>query len=171
MTVRAGDCVISHPRWSDEETVIFITEHTKMSTVGLQLNRRSEHTFESLGISGLMTDTVFEGGEANPGALIMLHTTEWYSSNTMPINEKWSISSDHHMLEKIADGNMPIDFRCCMGISYWQPNELDLIVKDPKSPWLVVKQPGPELVMSNPEDQWANAIKMLSSNIWDEFFV
>ena len=79
--------------------------------MGLVLNDLSNHDLRKLmehhGVEWPIDSTVYIGGPVNNGALVMLHTDEWYSSNTMSVDKTFAVSSDGFMLEKLEDGNAP----------------------------------------------------------------
>ena len=173
-TAAAGDLLISHPYWSDEQRVCLITEHTAHSSLALELNTPAEVTFAELvmekGISVGLNDRVYTGGDYNTHALVMLHDCDWYSSNTMQVDENWSISSDYHMIDKLAMGNLPTEFRVMLGITAWGKGDLDHELASAKSPWLLLQNPYPGLVMCEPDDQYELAFKQFTKQCVSHFF-
>lgn len=172
--IEPGDIVISHPRWGEGERVCFITEHTRYSTVALQLNQPSSVTFRELALSKgydvAEDQPVYKGGDYNKAALIMLHDGGWYSSNTMPVNSSWSISSDLHMLGKIIAGNTPRSYRYVMGITAWPPHSLERELAQEKPLWLVLNEPDLDLVLADPAQQYDLALEAVSSGFWRTYF-
>jgi putative transcriptional regulator len=172
--VKPGDLLVSHPHWSDTERVCLITERTHASTVALELNTPANLTFAELvleqGYAVSLDEAVYHGGDYNTHSLILLHDSNWYSSNTMPVNSEWSISSDYHMIDKLADGNTPDDFRVMIGISAWAERDLDQELAAKRSPWLVLKQPNRSLIMSDPEDQYTLALDAFIKQNVNYFF-
>lgn len=175
--IKPGNLLISHPHWAQDnfvDSVLLITEHTPHSTIALQLNKPTFTTIRELisqeGYECDINDTTYKGGSFNPGALIMLHDNSWYSSNTMPINQKWSISSDHFMLEKIATGNVPFNFRCMLGVTGWEPDELQQEMQGPRPNWLILKSPSSSLVMAKYNEQYQLAVNQISKDLTAQFF-
>jgi len=175
--IAPGNLLISHPHWADDEfidSVLLITEHTPYSTVALQLNKPIFTTLQDLvlkqGFECNITDTAYKGGSFNPGALIMLHDNSWYSSNTMPINKKWSISSDHFMIDKLADGNTPRQFRCMLGVSGWEPGQLENELMGSKPRWMILKSPPESLIMAKYNEQYQLAINQVSKYLTAQYF-
>ena len=168
--IAPGDIVISHPRWGEGERVCFVTEHTRLSTVALQLNTPTEVTFKDLaaskGYNCVEDQPVYRGGDYNRSALIMLHDGDWYSANTMPINSNWSISSDYHMLEKVIMGNTPHNYRYMLGITAWAPQGLERELTAERPTWLILNEPDIDLVLADPKKQYDLAIEAVSSGFW-----
>lgn len=168
-----GDIIVSHPRWGEGDRVCFITEHTQYSTVALQINNPSSMTFRELamtkGYDCVEDRPVYRGGDYNRSALIMLHDSDWYSSNTMAVTHNWSISSDYHMLEKVVMGNTPTYYRYVMGITAWAPNALEANLKSSRPGWLVLSDPDPDLVVADPEKQYKLALEAVSMNFWNQY--
>lgn len=172
--IKPGDLLISHPRWgSSVRSVCFITEHTRHSTVALQINQPANVTLRELvltkGYDSVDDQMVYSGGEFSPGALIMLHDRDWYSANTMPVTNDWSISSDYHMLDKIVEGNTPTLYRYVMGLTAWEPRELEKDLRSSQPRWILLNDPDPELIMADAENQYALAIHAASSQFWNNY--
>ena len=106
MQIRPGSLLIANPKHADNHQqgmVVYITESTNYSTMGIVLNSSDSYYLSDLlekkGISWPFETLVNIGGNYSPTCMIMLHSGDWYSSNTMPITTDISISSDHVMLE------------------------------------------------------------------------
>lgn len=169
--IQPGNILISHPRWGERESVCFITEHTRYSTVALQLNLPTSIQFADLalekGYDCVENLPVFRGGDYNRSALIMLHDSSWYSSNTMAVTPELSISSDLHMIEKVCEGNTPLHYRYIMGITAWPPRSLENQLAQERPPWLLVPNPDPELIFADSERQYELALNAASEKFWD----
>lgn len=172
--IKPGDLIISHPRWGSKvNSVCFITEHTRYSTVALQINQPAKVTLRELvftkGYDCAEDQMVYSGGKFSPGALIMLHDRDWYSANTMPVTSDWSISSDYHMLDKIVEGNTPTLYRYVMGLTMWEPGALEKDLRSDRPCWMLLNDPDPKLVMAEPDNQYALAIHAASSQFWNNY--
>lgn len=175
--IRPGSLLISHPHWARDDfidSILFITEHTPHSTVALQLNKPTNtgirELVEQQGYSTHLNDLVYRGGDYNSTALIMLHESSWFSSNTMPVNSDWSISSDHFMIEKLCEGNLPLEYRCVIGISGWEPGELDRELNSKKPKWLLLKNPPLELITAKYNEQYQLAVNLVSQRLTAQYF-
>lgn len=111
-----------------EKSVILLTEHHTGGTVGVTLNKVSKVSIKefarqnsvSLNVPGF----VYIGGPVNSKALTMIHTSEWHCSNTMQINENFSISSSPEILTSLAIGNNPKQWRIFVGLCKWNTSRL-----------------------------------------------
>lgn len=176
MQIRAGSLLIANPNTADHEnkhSVVYITESTPSSTMGIVLNSRENYDLGSMlankGIDWPYQTVVGIGGEFSPTCLMMLHTNEWYSSNTMPVTNRHSISSDEFMLEKVGAGNEPIWWRLYIGVKGWTPLELreDLKSKTPK--WLLLPNPSAKLLESQHSELWTLAVNEYSQDMFSGY--
>lgn len=144
-----ADPTRAHPH--DENAVILITESDQKKTAGIRLNLPDDRPFENIVrpeyIDSFPDKNVFLGGQVNPGALVMFHSNEWFSRNTMPLNEKWSISSDEFMLEKIAMGNAPSYFKMCLGFTVVSTLQVTQTIISKTPSWMILEDPS-ELVLT-----------------------
>lgn len=111
------------------KSVIMITEHHGHGSVGLVLNRRSDMTIKDFGkqlnINLNVPGYIYIGGPVNVKSLSFLHTNEWSStSNTMRINNEFSVSSAEDILPRMAMGDMPQKWRLFLGLCGWAQNQL-----------------------------------------------
>jgi putative AlgH/UPF0301 family transcriptional regulator len=158
----AGSILIAHPRWNPSHSVVLITESSSLMITGIQLNKPSHMSMQQLAqqhdIDWCEESTVFIGGDVSPGALIMLHSADWFSSNTLPVNSQYSISSDLFMLEKINMGNSPSYWRAHLGCSAWDTDDLVQNLTLNHSQWLLLPTAEPELVFADPCKQYNLAL-------------
>ena len=149
------------------KTVILVTEHLAQGSLGLVLNKPSDISVVAFGNQlGFELDYpgfVYVGGPVSPKNLSFLHSSEWSSTNTLRINERLSISSDHDILPRLAQGDCPDQWRILLGLCGWVPNQLESELKGthpwkPENSWCTAR-PDIELVFgSDGKDQWCNTI-------------
>lgn len=116
-----------------QKTVVYLTEHHQLASVGVVLNKKSQTTIKEfakqanvhLDIPGNM----YIGGPVNVKAMTMLHTAEWTCDNTMQINDDFSLSSSIDILSQLAMGNYPKRWRLFVGLCGWNPGQLEREVK------------------------------------------
>jgi len=109
------------------------------------------------------------GGPVVQESLFLLHSDEWYSSTSKPCLNGLSVSSDHTMLQKIIDGNLPKNYKLMAGISTWHPRQLAMEIH--KGGWLVINDPKPELFFGRDGKQaWTKAVQAAGSEAVDSFF-
>ena len=110
------------------KSVIFVTEDHHQGSIGLVLNKRSQMSLvefsEQLNVSIDLPGFVYLGGPVNPKSLSVLHSPEWSCSNTLEINEQFSLSSSADMLARLAAHDTPNYYRVFMGMAGWAPNQL-----------------------------------------------
>ena len=115
------------------KTVVMITEHNSHGSVGLVLNKRSTTTVSELGEKlNLDIDIpgfIYIGGPINANSLSIIHSNEWCSSNTLRINNEFSLSSSEDMLPRFANGDIPRRWRMFAGMSGWGPTQLEAEIK------------------------------------------
>jgi len=150
------------------KTVIFITEHHASGSVGVVLNKPSKMPLRTFGeqcdVELDIDGDVYIGGPVNTKALTMLHSSEWSCNNTLRINRKFSLSSSEELLDRLAMGDAPYNWRLFVGLSTWSPDQLEceIIGKHPfrhNQSWLVAS-PNNQLVFGlDGSDQWTTAIE------------
>jgi len=149
------------------KTVILLTEHHANGSVGLVLNKRSQMSIlefgQQLGIDIDLPGFVYLGGPVNIKNLSFLHTNDWSSTNTMRINDELSLSSDHDILPRLSQGNVPSQWRLFLGMAGWGPGQLDGELKG-KTPfnhtfsWCTVKSSTSLVFDNDTNDQWCTAL-------------
>lgn len=179
----AGCLLVSHPVHCVgpfARTVVVVTEHSDHGTVGLCVNRPHTITQNEIlaqkGIDQPFEDQpVYTGGPVNSSALILLHSDEWYSSNTQHIVDGLSMSSDTLMMEKIAMHNTPQQQRWIAGVSAWRAGQLAEEVSGTgpwqgRPQWLTIDY-SPDLVFGTAGDtQWRRALELCAANAVSQYF-
>lgn len=126
-----GNLLIAPPSVKNgfwHKTVIYVTEHHAEGSIGLVLNKRSNLSIiefsEQISIPIDLPGFIYVGGPVNPKSLSMLHSSEWSCSNTLRINQEFSLSSSSDMLRRLAADDTPDYYRLFMGMSGWAPDQL-----------------------------------------------
>lgn len=150
------------------KTVVLVTEDHTHGSMGLVLNKRSQMTVnefaEQLGYDVDLPGYLYLGGPVNVKALSFLHTNEWKCSNTLQINEHFSISSSEDILPRLAMGNVPNQWRLFLGVCGWSPKQLIGEIKG-EPPWKAetswcTAQSDTGIVFDNDlKDQWVTALE------------
>lgn len=173
--IQPGQLLVAHPEHKQgffARSVVLITENHAHGTVGLAINHQSEMIFAdvmtSKGIHWPFEDKLYRGGPVNPTALVCVHTSEWYSSNTLQVSGDFAISSDHLMTEKMSMGNTPSQYRFVSGISGWAPGQLEHEMR--RGSWLTCWAT-PELVFGFTGDQqWRKSIDCCAREAVQSYF-
>lgn len=176
MTVKPGDLLIAHPEMHSDffaRSVVLITESLATGTVGFVLNRKTIADLSQNIIKNSFEwpyqDFMFEGGPLNRTALVMIHTPEWSSSNTLRVGSHVSISSDQFMFEKMANGDVPIYRRFVYGQSIWSPGQLEKELSLPKT-WLTTNSTQDIIFEYDGDEQWRKSIDHCAQMAIDSYF-
>lgn len=150
------------------KTSILVTEHHGSGSLGLVLNKRSQMTIsefsEQVGFQLDHPGYVYLGGPVNVKALTMLHTVDWYCSNTMRVTDELAISSAEDLLPKLAMGDAPKQWRLFLGLCGWAPGQLEQEIKGTppfkhETSWLMAN-PDPNLVFDTDlKEQWTQCVE------------
>jgi putative transcriptional regulator len=165
-----GNLLIAPPSVKNnfwQKSVVMVTEDHAHGTAGVIINKRSNMSVvefaQQLGIALDLPGFVYIGGPVNPKNLSILHSSEWTCSNTMRINDEFSLSSSHDMIPRFAVGDLPEYWRIMLGVAGWAPGQLNSELEGiapfkHENSWCVVKS-SIELVFGNDNnEQWCNAI-------------
>jgi len=170
-----GQILVSHPRMSQgifSKSVVLLTEVSTKGTLGVILNKPSEYKLgEILGenLHQILSDeTLYRGGPVGPNSLLILHTGEWYSSNTLPLPINISMSSDHFMFEKINMGNLPNRYKFLAGMSSWTAGQLEEEIQ--RDTWLVCETDEDFIFEHTGLSMWKKAVEMCASQSIANYF-
>jgi putative transcriptional regulator len=151
-----------------QKTVIYVTENHSRGSMGLVVNKRSKMPIrefaQQCGVSCDIEGFVYIGGPVNVKALTLIHSSEWNCNNTMHINNEFSISSSHDILEKLATGDKPLKWRLALGLCAWAPDQLENEIKglgpyDHNLSWLTASPSHNGVFESEGTEQWTNSIE------------
>ena len=157
------------------ESVVYLYEETDNVVIGLTLNKPSTMTIDDLqrlrgyecsGVAGQL----YKGGPVSEQSLMMLHTDDWMSTNTIQTSHGNCISSAELMLDKMVQGNLPKCWRLMSGMSTWGRNQLIAEIYKHKA-WLLVEPSRSDIFYSvEGLDQWKYAIKLASEQFTESLF-
>lgn len=126
-----GNLIIAPPSVKGNiwyKTVIMIVEHLSHGSIGMIINKKSDITINELGNRlGIDIDIpgfIYNGGPVNQNSISLIHTNDWSCSNTLRINDTFSISSAKDVLERLAKNDCPCQWRLFYGMCGWAPNQL-----------------------------------------------
>jgi putative transcriptional regulator len=177
-----GKLLIAPPKISDgfwHKSVIFVTEDHENGSVGLLLNKRSSFTIvdftEQIGPRYNIPGYVHIGGPVNIKALTMLHSSDWACSNTMEIDNHFSISSSDDLLPKLGDGDVPRYFRLFLGMCGWAPKQLmeeyeGIPPRERSHSWLEASANYDLVFNHDQKDQWIQSIDRSSADFAQSIF-
>ena len=182
-TSREGQLLIAHPNLDKADyfykTVVYVYADNVAGTKGIVVNMPSV-----LRVCDVCDqrdiyypdaeERVYQGGPLVPDAVVMLHTPEWESSNTVAAGPEYAISSDYHMFEKLADSNWPTYWRVFAGIASWAPGQLEEEISGLRSPrrlntWLTATATDDILFEYEGQSQWEAGLDLVSQEMMDTF--
>lgn len=174
--ISPGKILVSHPKLDGSlfsKSVILLTEHHDSGTVGFILNKPCDLDLRKLmndrGIAWPNQDVLYQGGPLNTSALVLIHTDDFSSSNTMYLPGGLAVSSDDLMIEKIVMDNRPNAFRFVTGICSWAPGQLAHEINKQKS-WLTATPNHVTIFNSTGLKQWRKALNLVASETTAQYF-
>jgi len=168
---RVGRYVIARPTLRTgpfRQAVVFIYEDSRLGTVGVNLTNpttmtlRDVDSLKEVDYQG-EDPVVYWGGPVNERAVIMLHTEDFSSTNTLRTGAGLDVSSDSLMIDKLFVGNWPRNFRIVAGASVWAPGQLD--EEFDKDLWLDADLDSDKVFEIDGSTLWNWAIEQASSQI------
>lgn len=162
---RVGKCLIATPNRHQgffQNTVVWIYEDSPSGTSGVGITNPTNLHLRDLAAK-LGVDypedhhVIYKGGPVASGAVMMLHTADFFSSNTVHTGVGLNISSDELMIKKLITGNTPTAFRLTAGASCWAPGQLDREMSN--GTWLLAEIPADLIFNSAGSHQWRRAIE------------
>tara|TARA_Y100001970_G_C14225981_1_gene855700 strand:- start:1193 stop:1756 length:564 start_codon:yes stop_codon:yes gene_type:complete len=177
--------LISHPSCNKDSlfynTVIFLyQDRPNQGSLGFILNKPSKYTVEDIckdkkiEFNCSYRPPIYHGGPVNQQSLLMLHSDDWASQNTVRISDKLCITSDNFMLEKIGTNDQPAYWKIVGGLCGWAPGQLqaELTGKPPYQPnqsWLIADATDDVLFNSSGKTAWKHAFDICSSQLFDRY--
>jgi len=139
-----GHFLVAMPGMEDERfqrTVIFVCAHSDDGAMGFVVNRPQNLKFDRLMSklvderpeldlgeppAGLRTDfPVLAGGPVDTGRGFVLHTDDYQSQSTMPVNDELCLTATVDILQAIHRGNGPRRGIMLLGYAGWAAGQLE----------------------------------------------
>lgn len=180
-----GKFLIAHPNCPQDslfyKSVIYIyQDKVDQGTVGVIINKPSRYSVREIytgkNMNYLGEDKIlFHGGPTNTNALVLLHTADWTSVNTMSTHCDLRITSDTQMLDKIARADQPKYWKLFGGLSTWAPGQLQAELTGqypykPENSWLYVDATKDVIFNTKIQDIWNLTFQMSGSQMFDQYF-
>lgn len=160
---------LDDPRF--HRAVIFLCAHDEKGAMGLIVN----HTLPGLELQELMAQLdivpaqetinngahmpVLSGGPVEAARGFVLHTTDFKQSDTIEIDERFSITGTVDALKAIAQGNGPHKMLFVLGYAGWDPGQLDQELQ--QNAWLVADADPDLIFRPSAEQKWEDAVRKL----------
>lgn len=175
--IEAGDLLVAPPLMTDSrfsETVILVANHSAAGSNGFAVNKVSGYTINDIlpevGLEANLPFPLYWGGPVKTSGIWLLHDPDWYTENTMMINDHWSVTSSLEMFYNFADGDLPRHFRFVHGMSGWAPGQLEMEMKGDhywknSSSWITVSDTTPEWCFEhNLDTMWESATELAAKS-------
>ena len=139
-----GQLLVAMPLMTDRRfarSVIYMCAHSEEGAMGLIINQRACHIYfpdllDRLGIpigdseegiaDELLAMSVHVGGPVETGRGFVLHTPDYYSSDsTLRIDDTVSLTATIEILKAIAKGKGPDRSILALGYAGWSPGQLE----------------------------------------------
>ena len=173
--IGAGTLLVSSPSINSDyfqRTVVLIAERTATGHMGLVLNRQTIAEVRTAlvqhGMEWPYQDFMYEGGPVNRSSMIMLHSREFRSQNTLDISHIAAMSSDKLMFEKMCGFDVPQRRKFVFGQCVWLEGQLEREIKQQRS-WLTTRANERILWDIDGEELWHHAIEMCAKSTMDQF--
>ena len=169
----AGPILNANPVFT--RAVVYIYEQRDDgSVIGVILNKPSEFKCSSLGLlkdipfdPALDETFVHKGGPVSETSVLLLHTNEWQSTNTLQSGEL-AMTSDMLMIEKLSTGNTPKGWRMFAGMSIWTEQQLAREIQE--RAWLVLDKPSNHSIFDyNGDEQYLKAVDLCSKQTFSKY--
>jgi len=155
------------------KSVVFLYEDSALGTVGLNLTTPSNLTLRSVdpekSVDYHDVDPVlYLGGPVNDRAVMMLHSEDFHSTNTLYTDTGLNVSSDELMVHQLFSGRWPEQFRLTLGAAVWAGGQLDNEIS--RNMWLISELDHEPVFELSGDDLWEWAVDQVSSRTMAQYF-
>ena len=175
-----GQLLIAMPNMSDprfERAVIFICAHSREGAMGFVVNRAMEqptlpdflkqlNIVDDAGEGSIPPELrrmpLRTGGPVEPGRGFVLHSPDYRSDTTLPIDAGVSLTATLEILRAIATGRGPRDIILALGYSGWASGQLEDEIA--ANGWLT--SPSDPALLFDPDDdtKYERALRRMGIN-------
>lgn len=164
--------IAAHPLRQDKEfarSVFFVAEHDPTQALAYRIDLKSMSIdlgmiMTNLGIHGYVgSEPVYQGGVEHTNRLVVIHSLDYTCKSTHSIGFNLGISYDPSILQDIAKGHGPSQYRVIAGCHRWLGGFLEGEISG-RSPWSIehtwsVVKPTIDLMFEHDEEaQWRKII-------------
>lgn len=170
----SGKFLLAMPGMGDprfHKAVILVCAHNDDGAMGLVIN----HVMPGIDLEALLKQlniTIPEGDYTSPSGVAVMsggpvenvrgfivHTTEFHQQDTVPINDRISVTGTVDALRAVAAGEGPQQMIFVLGYAGWGPGQLDQELHD--NVWLVFDAT-PEIIFdTEPDQKWDAVIRSM----------
>jgi len=144
-----------------KETVIILFHHNQTGAVGLVVNK----PIKTISIGKLFEDmkltlptkvfkkniTLYWGGPVEPEQIFIIHSSDYESRDFISSNKNFTVSRSPEVLNDIAKNQGPEEYLFIIGISVWEPGQLDFEIM--QGDWRK-KLSSYSLIFNNDDEMW-----------------
>lgn len=147
-------------------TVVYVYNYNEFGAQGIILNkplqpRQAEHWANQIGWE--FPDKIYNGGPCERTLGYMLHSSDYRSASSIPLNEYLMYNDKHSIMLDIANGTGPKDFILMTGYCQWVGNQLDVEIEEGN--WIVTNLSEDYFFQLVVNDQgWKQAINLAAQN-------
>lgn len=168
-----GQLLVAMPSMQDKRftrTVICMCAHSDDGAMGLVLNRplpklQFDDLLKQLGVSPVPSARsirMLAGGPVENGRGFVLHSGEWATDGTLPVNRETRLTASIEVLKAIAAGEGPRDCVLALGYAGWGPGQIEDEIA--ANAWLTVPADPVLLYGTDPDKAWGEALARLKVN-------
>lgn len=166
----SGQVLIAMPTMTDprfEQTVVLICAHTAEGAMGLVINRPLEQpSFDELldqlkvqPIPPARSILLCAGGPVENSRGFVLHTSDWTSESSLPIEGGLALTASLDILTAIAAGGGPQQSLLALGYAGWGAGQLDNELQ--QNAWLTAPADAGVLFDADHATKWRRAMAAL----------
>lgn len=169
-----GQYLIARPHVTGvfAKSIVYVYEDLPTGTGGCIINKPTGKELKDL-LAGhgipypSKIDPIYLGGPVATNSVMMLHSDDFRSTNTLHGPDGVDISSDDLMVEKIVNGDRPRAFKLVRGRSQWAPGQLRQEINN--NGWLVTNLPKSMLFDFGNDKTWERAIEIASKSMFKQY--
>ncbi|MBU0555755.1 MAG: YqgE/AlgH family protein [Alphaproteobacteria bacterium] len=164
----AGKLLLAMPDMPDprfERSVILLCVHDEGGALGIALHEPMtgiglRELLVSLDIDGSAVEdsSVLQGGPVEPRRGFVLHSQDWMSSDSHPIDDDIALTGSMEVLNAIASGGGPKSWLVTLGYAGWGAGQLEAELAAPG--WYLGKAEPHRLFSMAPEERWTGAFAL-----------
>ena len=164
--MHAGRLLVANPTLRDpnfSRTVVLLCEHGDDGSMGVIVNRPTEHTLTEA-ITGMPQDAtqrLYWGGPVQQQMVLALHRDAHDAPNTAPVADGMALGTDHdaliHLLQTLPDPERHI--RVYSGYAGWAAGQLEAEMQ--QHSWIVSKADAGLVFDVEPDQVWERALVQL----------
>lgn len=166
----AGQLLIAMPTMQDDRfkrTIVYMCAHSKEGAMGLVINRllgqlSFPELLEQIGIPAkppVRDVRVHFGGPVESGRGFVLHSADFRTEGTLPVDDRVALTASVDILRAIADGRGPRQSLLALGYAGWGPGQLESEIQ--ANGWLNVQADEALVFDGELDTKWERAMSKL----------